>query len=71
MKNNLIERKWIGCTNCVFSNSQESIEHLFITCLLAGSIWRVVHFNFNITPLTNITNVFGNWLNGIEKKVKA
>jgi hypothetical protein len=27
-----------------------------------------VHFTFNIPPPSNITNLFGNWLNGIDKK---
>jgi hypothetical protein len=30
-----------------------------------------VHFTFNIPPPTNVTNLFGNWLNKINKKIKA
>jgi hypothetical protein len=29
-----------------------------------------VHFTFNIPPPVKITNLFGNWLNGIDKKTK-
>jgi hypothetical protein len=29
-----------------------------------------VHFTFNIPPPMNITNLFGNWLNEIDKKTK-
>ena len=37
----------------------------------ARLIWRVVHFTFNILPLTNVTNMVGNFLNMIDKKTKA
>jgi hypothetical protein len=33
------------------------------------SFW-VVHCTFNISPPMNITNLFGNWLNRIDKKTK-
>ena len=49
----------------------ESIEHLFISCQLARQIWRLIHFTFNITPPTNVTNLFGNWLSGVDKDTKA
>jgi hypothetical protein len=29
-----------------------------------------VHFTFNVPPPMNITNRFGRWLNGIDKKTK-
>ena len=31
----------------------------------------VVYMTFHITPPTNITNMFGNWLHGVPKKEKA
>ena len=31
----------------------------------------MIFFTFNITPPTNIANMFSNWLNGVEKKTKA
>jgi hypothetical protein len=34
-------------------------------------IWRVVQFTFDIPPPTNVMNMFGNWLNGVEKQTKA
>ena len=34
-------------------------------------IWCVVFSTYNIPPLTNIKNMFGNWLNSIDKKTKA
>jgi hypothetical protein len=44
------------------------VEHLFIRCTFARLVWQVVHFTFNIPPPTNIKNLFGHWLNGIDKK---
>jgi hypothetical protein len=32
---------------------------------------RVLHFTYNLSPLANVTNLFGNWLNVIENKTKA
>jgi hypothetical protein len=40
----------------------------FYRCLFAKLVWQVVHFTFNIPPLANIKNLFGRWLNGIDKK---
>jgi hypothetical protein len=65
-KDNLAKRKWMGCTKCVFCGSKETIDHLFISCHFSRLVWRVVHFTFSIPPLINITNLFGNWLNGID-----
>jgi hypothetical protein len=31
----------------------------------------MVYFTYNIPPPTNITNMFGNWLNGVDKTDKA
>ena len=39
----------------------------FICCKLARFVWRVVHFTFNISHPTNVTNMFGNWLNEVPK----
>jgi hypothetical protein len=47
------------------------MDHLFIQCpFLIKLVWQVICFNFNIPPPTNINNLFGQWLNGIEKKIK-
>ena len=70
-KDNLIRRRWTGCKKCVFCDMDESMEHLFISCRLASQIWRLIHFTFNITPPANMTNLFGRWLNGIDKVTKS
>jgi hypothetical protein len=69
-KDNLAKRRWTGCSKCVFCGSKETIDHLFISCHFSCLVWRVVHFTFNIPPPMNITKLFGNWLNGIDKKTK-
>ena len=70
-KDNLAKRNWNGCTKCVFCGMEETIHHLFITCPFARIIWMIVQFAFNIAPPTNITNMFGNWLNEIDKVTKT
>jgi hypothetical protein len=55
----------------VFCDSQETVDHLFISCLFARLIWRVVHFTYNIPPTANNINIFGNWQNRIGKKTEA
>ena len=34
-------------------------------------MWSVVYSTYNIPPQTNITNMFGNWLSGIDKLTKG
>jgi hypothetical protein len=69
-KDSLAKRRWMGCTKCVFCGSKETIDHLFISCHFSCLVWRVVHFTFSITLPMNTTNIFGYWLNGIDKKIK-
>ena len=54
-----------------FCSSDETVDHLFVSCQLARQIWRLIHFTFNITPPTSVTNLFGNWLYGVGKDTKA
>jgi hypothetical protein len=69
-KDNLIKRKWIGCKKCVFCDADESVQHLFISCPFARDIWRIIHFTFNIKPPSSVGNLFGSWLNGVDKRSK-
>ena len=70
-KDNFIKRHWQGSKQCAFCQQDETVDHLFINCFFTRHIWRLIHFTFNISPPTGITNMFGNWLNGIDKKTKA
>jgi hypothetical protein len=64
-KDNLVKRNWQGCVKCCFCDQDETIQHLFIDCPFAKMLWRIVFLTFNIPPPANITNLFGNWLNGV------
>jgi hypothetical protein len=44
---------------------------LFLSCPFAEDIWRIVFLTYYITPPTNIKNMFGKWLNSIDKMTKA
>jgi hypothetical protein len=66
-KDNLVKRNWHGCTKCCFCNEPETINHLFLSCPFAKIVWRMIYFTFGIHPPANITNMFGNWLNGVHK----
>ena len=40
-KDNLAKRRWHGCKKkCVFCDSDETIDHLFISCSMARLVWR-------------------------------
>jgi hypothetical protein len=67
-KDNLAKRNWEGSKTCVFCDKDESIQHLFFECPLAKTVWRIIFLAFSISPPSNITNLFGNWLSGIAKK---
>jgi hypothetical protein len=69
-KDNLAKRNWQGCVKCCFCDQDETIQHLFISCPFTKMIWRIIYMAFNIPPPSNITNMFGNWLNGVAKKTK-
>jgi hypothetical protein len=69
-KDNSSKRKDV-CKKCAFCDNDETIEHLLIRCTFAKLIWRVVHHTFNMPPPTNIKFLFGNWLNGIDKKTES
>jgi hypothetical protein len=70
-KDNLVKRNWSGCTRCVFCGEQETVEHLFLSCPFAKLIWMTVKLTYDLPAPTNIANLFGNWLGGVDKETKA
>jgi hypothetical protein len=69
-KDNLLKRKWKGNSDCCFCSSKESIQHLFFDCYLARLCWNLVQISFGLTPPTNVSDLFGNWLNGFHRKLR-
>jgi hypothetical protein len=45
-KDNLVKRNWHGNEKCCFCNYFETVQHLFVECVLAKFIWRVIHIAF-------------------------
>jgi hypothetical protein len=69
-KYNLAKRNWHGSKKCVFCHQDETIKHLFFQYHFARSIWSVIQLASTLCPPRSITNIFGNWLNGIEHSFK-
>jgi hypothetical protein len=57
-------KKWAFC------HQDETIKHLFFQCRLARSIWSVIQVASTLFQPYSITNIFGNWLNGIDNRFK-
>jgi hypothetical protein len=62
---NGIERE---AKKCCFCNSEDTVEHLFLSCSFARMICGIFHLT--IPPPTNINNMFGDLLNGIDAENK-
>jgi hypothetical protein len=54
----------------VFYHQDETIKHLFFQCRFARSIWSVIQVASTLFSPRSITNIFGNWLNGINNRFK-
>ena len=70
-KDNLVKRNWQGSKKCVSCAHDETIKHLFFTCKVARSIWSAIQMASNLYQPTSVANIFGNWLNGIDNKLKT
>jgi hypothetical protein len=70
-KDNLVKRNWHGSTKCMFCPHDETIKHLFFECSFARSIWSAIQIASNLYPPKSVANVFGNWLHGIDKKLRT
>jgi hypothetical protein len=69
-KDNLAKRNWHESKKCVFCHQDETIKHLFFQCRFTRSIWSVIQVASTLFPPCNITNIFGNWLDGIDNRFK-
>jgi hypothetical protein len=59
-----------GSKKCVFCHQDKTIKHLFFQCRFARSIWSVIQVASTMFPPCSITNIFGNWQNGIDNRFK-
>ena len=69
-KDNLAKRNWHGSKKCVFCHKDETIKHLFFECRFASSIWSIIQIGSNLFPPLSVANIFGNWLNGVDNRLK-
>ena len=67
-KDNMLKRNWHGSLKCCFCNHDKTIKHLFFKCQFARSIWSIIQIASTLYPPTSVANIFGNWLNGIDKR---
>jgi hypothetical protein len=65
-KDNLLRRNWHGSSKCCFCPHDETINHLFFQCRFARSIWSAIQVASNLYPPSSVSNIFGNWLHGID-----
>jgi hypothetical protein len=70
-KDNLAKRNWHGNQSCVFCHHDETIKHLFFQCRFARSIWSIIQVASTLYPPRNVTNIFGNWLNGVDNRFRT
>ena len=69
-KDNLAKRNWQGSKKCVFCHQDETIKHLFFQCQFARSIWSIIQIGSTLYPPRSVANIFGNWLNGVDRRFK-
>jgi hypothetical protein len=67
-KDNLVKRRWKGCTKCGFCTQQETIQHLFFDCPMARLVWGCVAVAFGINKPNSVQHLFGPWLRSFSKK---
>ncbi len=69
-KDNLARRNWDGNLRCCFYMKNETIYYLFIECHFSRFLWRSVHISFDLNPPQSMSHIFGNWLVGVDKRIK-
>jgi hypothetical protein len=55
----------------VFCHHDETIKHLFFQCRFARSIWSIIQVASDLYPPCSVTNIFGNWLHGIDNRFRT
>jgi hypothetical protein len=70
-KDNLARKNWKGSKKCVSCNRNENIQHLFLDCPFAKTIWHIIFFATNLKQPRSISHLFGPWLNNQTKTMKG
>ena len=70
-EDNLARRQWQEDRRCCFCSSNESIQHLLFDCHYAKFMWRIIQVSFNLIPPTSVHNLFTDWLDGVNRKLKS
>jgi hypothetical protein len=60
-----MKRKWNGCMKCVFCDARVNLPFILQMSFCTIDLENV--FYFNMAPPANMTNMFGNTLNGAVK----
>ena len=50
-KDNLLHMGWKGDDKCPFCGREETVNHLFISCLVARLLWNILKCAFNLTDI--------------------
>ena len=69
-KDNLAKRNWIRSQKCCGCNSNETIKHLFLDCLYARMVWRIIFYATDLTPPRLIRHMFHSWLANQSKEIR-
>ena len=64
-------RNWLGNPSCSFCDNRETSQHLFFTCPIARLVWWEIFVALNLVLHRSISNMFGNWLLGIDRPLKT
>jgi hypothetical protein len=48
----------------------DNITSFYSLSICKKKIWRIIFMTSKITPPSNITNLFGNWLNVVPRKIR-
>jgi hypothetical protein len=67
-KDNLVKRRWQGCTLYCFCTEQETIQHLFFDCPMARLMCGIICSTLGITRPMDVRHLLGPWLRSFSKK---
>ena len=69
-KDNLTRHNWQESQQCCLCQEDETIQHLFLDCRFIRLVWASIYVAWCLPKPSSVSNMFGNWLNGIPKHYK-